>query len=228
MKAIPRGLNPAKGETKPAFTEFDTSGQYSWIKAPRYKNEPMEVGPLARVLIAYGKGVPAVKENCRHGSKKTRRAQAALFSTLGRTAARGIETKVVGDAMGTLIVQLVENIRKGDLDICDPRPWEQMPAEGVGVGLNDVPRGALGHWVTVRDKKIANYQMVAPSTWNLGPRDAADKMGPMEEALVGTPVADPQRPVEVLRTVHSFDPCIACAVHLIDTENDEIYKFEVV
>ncbi|MDR3556501.1 MAG: nickel-dependent hydrogenase large subunit [Syntrophobacteraceae bacterium] len=224
----PEGLNPANGETKPAFTKFDTNAQYSWVKAPRYKNQPMEVGPLARVLIAYGKGVPAVKETVDMVLKKLAVPKAALFSTLGRTAARGIETKVIGDAMGTLLVQLVDNIKKGDLNICDPRPWEQMPANGMGAGLNDVPRGALGHWITVKDKKIASYQMVVPSTWNLGPRDAADKMGPVEEALVGTPVADPKRPVEILRTVHSFDPCLACAIHLIDTDNDELYKFEVV
>ncbi len=224
----PEGLNPAHGETKPAFTKYDTKERYSWIKAPRYKNHAMEVGPLARVLIAYAKGVPAVKENVDMVLGKLAVPKAALFSTLGRTAARGIETKVVGDAVGTLLGQLVANLKKGDLNICDPRPWEQMPADGMGVGLNDVPRGALGHWITVKGKKIENYQMVVPSTWNLGPRDAHDKMGPLEEALIGTPVADPKKPVEVLRTVHSFDPCIACAVHLIDTENDEVYKFEVV
>jgi [NiFe] hydrogenase large subunit len=98
----------------------------------------------------------------------------------------------------------------------------------MGAGLNDVPRGALGHWMDVKDKKIANYQMVVPSTWNIGPRDASDKVGPLEEALIGTPVVDPKRPVEILRTVHAFDPCIACGVHVIDTESNEIYKFEVV
>ena len=224
----PEGLNPARGETKPDFTKYDTKGQYSWIKAPRYKNEPMEVGPLARVLVAYGKKVPAVEENVDLVLEKLAVPKAALFSTLGRTAARAIETKVVGDAMGKLIVQLVENIKKGDLNICDPRPWDSMPADGAGVGLNDVPRGALGHWITVKDRKIVNYQMVVPSTWNLGPRDAADKMGPVEEALVGAPVFDTRRPVEILRIVHSFDPCLACAVHLIDAENEEVYKFDVV
>ena len=224
----PGGLNPARGETKPNFTKYDTNGQYSWIKAPRYKNQPMEVGPLARILIGYGKGVPVMKENLDMTLKKLAVPKAALFSTLGRTLARGVETKIVGDAMGTLLGQLVDNIKKGDLNICDPRPWEQMPADGAGAGLNDVPRGALGHWVTIESKKIANYQMVVPSTWNIGPRDAADRMGPLEEALIGAPVADPKRPVEVLRTVHSFAPCLGCAVHLLDAGNDEVYKFEVV
>jgi len=224
----PKGLNPAKGETKPKFDKYDTAARYSWMKAPRYKNEPMEVGPLARVLVAYAKGVPAVKENVDAVLKTLAIPPEALFSTLGRVAARAVETKVIGEAMGTLLGQLVENLKKGDLNICDERPWDQMPAEGMGAGLNDVPRGALGHWIDVKEKKIANYQMVVPSTWNIGPRDADDKRGPLEEALMGTPVADPKRPVEILRTVHSYDPCIACGVHVIDVESNEVYKFEVV
>jgi [NiFe] hydrogenase large subunit len=188
----------------------------------------MEVGPLARVLVAYGKGVPAVKENVDAVLKKLAIPADALFSTLGRVAARAVETKVIGEAMGTMLGQLVENIKKGDLNICDERTWDQMPAEGMGAGLNDPPRGALGHWIDVKDKKIANYQLVVPSTWNIGPRDADDKRGPLEEALMGTPVVDPKRPVEILRTIHSYDPCIACGVHVIDTRSNEVYKFEVV
>ncbi len=224
----PKGLNPATGETKPKFDKYDTGARYSWMKAPRYKNEPMEVGPLARVLIAYAKGVPPVKENVDALLKKLAIPADALYSTLGRLAARAIETRVIGDAMGTMLDQLIDNVKKGDLNICDDRTWDQMPTEGMGAGLNDVPRGALGHWINIKDKKIANYQMVVPSTWNLGPRDAADKMGPVEQALIGTPVVDPKKPVEILRTVHSYDPCIACGVHVIDVDNNEVHKFEVV
>ncbi|MFZ2448082.1 MAG: nickel-dependent hydrogenase large subunit [Syntrophobacteraceae bacterium] len=221
----PKGLNPAKGETKPAYDKYSTEARYSWMKAPRYKDEPMEVGPLARVLVAYGKGVPAVKQNVDAVLKKLAIPPDALFSTLGRVAARAIETKIIGEAMEGMMGQLIENIKKGDTDVCtDPT----MPAEGMGAGLNDVPRGALGHWISIKDQKIANYQMVVPSTWNIGPRCANDKMGPLEEALVGTPVADPKRPVEILRTVHSFDPCIACGVHVIDPKTNEVYKFKVV
>ncbi len=221
----PKGLNPAKGETKPAYDKYDTAGRYSWMKAPRYKDESCEVGPLSRVLVAYGKGQPETKHLVDAVLKKLGIPASALFSTLGRTAARCIETKVIGDAMGGWIDQLVANIKKGDTDVCnDPK----MPAEGMGMGLNDVPRGALGHWISIKDGKIANYQMVVPSTWNIGPRDANNKRGPLEEALVGTPVADPKRPVEILRTVHSFDPCIACGVHVIDPETNEVYKFKVV
>lgn len=221
----PKGLNPAKGETKPAFDKYDTAGRYSWMKAPRYKGEPMEVGPLARVLVAYGKGDPKVKPAVDGVLKHLAIPPAALFSTLGRTAARAIETKIIGEAMEGWINQLVANLKKGDSAVCQDA---QIPAEGMGAGLNDVPRGALGHWISIKDQKIANYQMVVPSTWNIGPRDSADKMGPLEEALVGTPVVDPKRPIEILRTVHSFDPCIACGVHVIDPQTNEVYKFKVV
>ncbi|MCE5333795.1 MAG: nickel-dependent hydrogenase large subunit [Desulfobacteraceae bacterium] len=220
-----KGLNPANGETKPSFDKYDTAGRYSWMKSPRYKNEPMEVGPLARVLVAYGKGQPQTRKMVDAVLKKLAIPPEALFSTLGRVAARAIETKIIGESMEAWMNQLVENIKKGDLNICGD--W-QMPAEGMGAGLNDVPRGALGHWINIKDGKIGNYQMVVPSTWNLGPRDSADKPGPVENALIGTPVADPKRPVEILRTVHSFDPCIACGVHVIDPKTNEVYKFKVV
>lgn len=220
-----QALHPSKGETKPKYEKLDVENRYSWIKAPRYKGEPMEVGPLARVLVAYGKGHEPTKKAVDGLLKKLGLPPEALFSTLGRTAARAIETKIIGDAMEGWIDQLAENIKKGDTKIYQDY---QMPAEAMGAGLNDVPRGALGHWVDIKEQKINNFQLVVPSTWNLGPRCAQGKMGPVEEALVGTPVADPKRPVEVLRTVHSFDPCIACAVHMIDPRSNEVYKFRVV
>jgi len=148
---------------------------------------------------------------------------AALFSTLGRTAARGIECLVIGEAVQSWVMELVENLKAGDSKIYEK--WE-MPDKAQGVGLNDVPRGSLGHWIVIDGKKIKNYQYVVPSTWNLGPRCAKGKMGPVEEALIGTPVADPKKPLEILRTVHSFDPCIACAVHVIDPDSNEVYKIK--
>lgn len=220
-----QALHPSKGETKPKYEQFDVGNRYSWMKAPRYKGEPMEVGPLARVLVAYGKGHEPTRKAVDGLLKKLGVPQEALFSTLGRTAARALETKIIGDAMEGWINQLVENIKKGDTKIYQDY---QMPAEATGSGLNDVPRGALGHWVDIKEQKINNFQLVVPSTWNLGPRCAQNKMGPVEEALVGTPVADPKRPVEILRTVHSFDPCIACGVHVIDPRTNEVYKFKVV
>ena len=230
--------HPYEGETKPQHGKYETGGdkstwkfgkpeigKYSWIKAPRYDGEPCEVGPLARVLIAYGKGQKAIQAVVNDTLKKLDIPVEALFSTLGRTAARGLETIVIGNAMEGWIMELVENVKNGNTKTY--QSWE-MPDEGMGYGLNDVPRGALGHWIKIEDKKIKNYQYVVPSTWNLGPRCDAGKLGPVEEALIGTPVADPKRPLEILRTVHSFDPCIACGIHVIDPDSNEVYKVRVV
>jgi len=220
-----KALHPSEGETKPKYEALDVEKRYSWMKAPRYKGEPMEVGPLARVLVAYGKGHAPTKKAVDGLLKELGVPVDALFSTLGRTAARGLETAIIGDSMEGWLNQLIENVGKGNTKIYQDY---QMPAEAMGAGLNDVPRGALGHWVQIKDQKIANFQLVVPSTWNLGPRCAQNKPGPVEEALMGTPVADPKRPVEILRTVHSFDPCIACGVHVIDPKSNEVYKFRVV
>lgn len=217
--------HPYQGETKPQAGEYaPDDGKYSWFKAPRYDGEPCEVGPLARVLVAYAKGHEEIKAVVDDTLKKLDVPVTALFSTLGRTAARGLETVAIGDRMEKWIMQLIENIKKGDTKTF--QTWE-MPNEGEGVGLNDVARGALGHWIRIKDKKIANYQYVVPSTWNLGPRDDKGKLGPVEEALIGTPIADPEKPLEVLRTVHSFDPCIACGVHVIDSKANQVYKIKV-
>ncbi len=219
-----QALPPARGETKPKPGKLDVNDRYSWMKAPRYQGEPMEVGPLARLLVAYGKGHAATRKAVDGLLKQLNVPVDALFSTLGRTAARALETKIIGDAMEGWITQLAENIKKGDTKIYQDY---QIPAEGMGAGLNDVPRGALGHWLQIKDEKIGNFQLVVPSTWNLGPRCAKNKPSPVEEALINTPVADPKRPVEVLRTVHSFDPCIACGVHVIDPQTNEVYRFRV-
>lgn len=217
--------HPYDGETKPQPGDYEpVDGKYSWIKAPRYDGEASEVGPLARVLIAYANGQPQVKQVVDGVVKQLDIPKTALFSTLGRTAARGIETLVIGQAMEGWIGDLVANVKNGDKKVYQDY---EMPDEAMGFGLNDVPRGALGHWIKIRNKKIANYQYVVPSTWNFGPRCEAAKLGPVEESLIGTPVADPKQPLEVLRTVHSFDPCIACAVHLIDPDSNEVYEIKV-
>jgi [NiFe] hydrogenase large subunit len=220
--------HPYEGETKPLQEDpkyRPGGGKYSWFKAPRYEGEPCEVGPLARVLVAYGKGHKDIKPAVDMVLKTLGVPATALFSTLGRTAARAVETLAVGNAMQDWVMELIENIKSGDTKTYQPY---EIPDSGMGVGLNDVPRGALGHWVKVKDKKIAKYQYVVPSTWNLGPRDAKGKLGPVEEALIGTPVADPKQPLEVLRTVHSFDPCVACGVHVIDPHSNQVYKVKVV
>jgi [NiFe] hydrogenase large subunit len=219
-------LNPAKGVTQPlGDSAYDYEGKYSWMKAPRYQGKAMEVGPLAQVLAAYGKGHPQVKTMVGAVLKHLNVPASALFSTLGRTAARAIETKVIADTMATWVTEAIIAIKAGKLETAADWKW---PGEASGMGLIDVPRGALGHWISQdKDNKIGNYQLVVPSTWNLGPRDDKGQVGPVEEALIGTPVADPKAPLEIIRTVHSFDPCIACGVHVIDPESNEVRKFKV-
>ncbi|WP_028320012.1 nickel-dependent hydrogenase large subunit [Desulfatiglans anilini] len=216
--------HPYKGQTAPQHGDYDPDNRYSWIKAPRYEGEPCEVGPLARMLVAYARGKDSARKLVDDTLARLGVPVTALFSTLGRTAARALETVLVGDAMEGWVMKLVENLKAGQDTIY--QAWT-MPDKATGCGLNDVPRGSLGHWIEIEDKKIKNYQYVVPSTWNLGPRCSNGKLGPVEQALIGTPVADPKRPVEVLRTVHSFDPCIACAVHMIDPRSNEVYKIHV-
>jgi [NiFe] hydrogenase large subunit len=214
-------LHPSVGKTDPAYTKFDTSGTYSWLKAPRYQDKPMEVGPLARMLMAYdnGNGVNEAVTAVKYFLDQTGLGADALYSTLGRTAARALETLIIADAMDAWL---------DELNFSQPvfLSWS-MPTQAEGMGMNEAPRGALGHWINIQNQKIGNYQMVIPSTWNFGPRCAGNARGPVEEALIGTPVADPAKPLEILRVVHSFDPCIACAVHVIDTRNDRTYEVRV-
>ena len=215
--------HPYDGKTEPQHGDYEPDGKYTWFKAPRYDEEPCEVGPLARVLVAYAKGHKDIQGAVNNAIETLGVPISALFSTLGRTAARGLETIVIGKAMEGWIMELIENIKRGNDKTVSL--WE-MPQSAMGVGLNDVPRGSLGHWIKIEKGKIQNYQYVVPSTWNLGPRCEKGKKGPIEEALVGTPVVDPKRPLEVLRTVHSFDPCIACGVHVIDPESNQVYKIK--
>jgi Ni,Fe-hydrogenase I large subunit len=231
-----QALSPANGETKPKYTgpkppyeRLDTGGKYSWLKSPRYDDLPMEVGPLARMLVAYGRGHETVKALVGQALGKLGVGPEALFSTLGRVAARGIETVLLADRMGGWLDELAENMNRRELRIADNSKWDpsSWPKQATGVGFHEAPRGALGHWVRIENGAIANYQCVVPSTWNAGPRDASGKPGPYEAALVGTPVADPAQPLEILRTVHSFDPCMACGVHVLDGAGAEITRVRV-
>ena len=218
-------LHPSKGETLPNYTgpappyeRLDTDKKYSWLKSPRYDDEPMEVGPLARMLVSYASGHPRVKALVDGVLKALNVGPEALFSTLGRVGARGIETQLLAEKMDEWVDGLAANMAAGDLRIHDNSKWESSswPADAMGAGFHEAPRGALAHWVHIENGLISNYQCVVPSTWNAGPRDAKGQRGPYEEALIGTPVADPERPIEILRTVHSFDPCMACGVHVVD------------
>jgi len=230
------GLHPFQGETKPRYTgptppyEFlDTEGKYSWLKSPRYDDRPMEVGPLARMLVAYARGHERVRALVGMVLERLKVGPEALFSTLGRTAARGIETLVIAEQLLGWLDKLSSNMAGGDLQIHNDEKWDpsSWPEEAEGWGFHEAPRGALGHWVHIEKGKIAGYQAVVPSTWNGGPRDAKGQRGPYEEALVGTPIADPEKPLEILRTVHSFDPCMACAAHVVDARGRKIAEVKV-
>lgn len=222
--------HPYKGTTDPEYTGYDEAGnlkggdKYSWCKAPRYDGIPYEVGPLARMVVGYAQGHKEIKDLVDGTLKATGLPATVLFSTLGRTAARAIETKYVGDKIEGWVNELVANIKAGDT-----RTWTRcdVPKEGEGRGMTEPPRGALGHWVRIENHKIANYQAIVPSTWNCSPRDKAGKRGPYEESLVGTKLANVDQPLEIIRTIHSFDPCMACAVHLIDPQTNAIKVFKV-
>jgi hydrogenase large subunit len=232
-----KGLHPYDGETefdytgpKPPYKQLDVDKQYSWLKAPRWKGKSVEVGPLARVLLLYAKGHPQTTELVNMTLKKLEVEPRALFSTLGRTAARTLETKIIADAMQGWYDQLIANIRSGDTRTFNEKLWDPAtwPKQAKGVGYMEAPRGGLAHWIVIENGKIANYQAVVPSTWNAGPRDPQQQPGAYEAALQDNhQLADPKQPVEILRTIHSFDPCIACAVHLSDEEGEELLQLRV-
>lgn len=229
------GLHPYDGETKlkytgpkPPYQHLNVNEKYSWLKTPRWKGNAMEVGCLSRVLVAYASGSEEVKELVHMALKKLDVPVTALFSTLGRTAARGLETALIANWAKDFYNQLLGNIKNGDsrtanIEKWDPSTW---PKEAKGVGMTEAPRGALAHWIVIKDGKIDNYQLVVPSTWNASPRDPEGKMSAYESALIGTPVKNPEQPLEILRTIHSFDPCLACAVHLYDEKGTYVHQVQ--
>ena len=228
-----RALHPWDGETdfnytgpKPPYEHLNVDEKYSWLKTPRWKDNPMEVGPLARLLVAYASGSEEVQEIVNWALKELKVPVSALFSTLGRTAARGLETKLVVNWMKEFHQQLITNIKNGDTRMFNEEKWhpKTWPTQAKGVGLSEAPRGALAHWIVIKDEKIANYQLVVPSTWNASPRDLQGKRSAYEASLLTTPVANSNQPLEILRTIHSFDPCVACAVHLYDPDGKHINK----
>jgi hydrogenase large subunit len=232
-----KGLHPYQGETtlnysgpKPPYEYLDTDKSYSWLKSPRWKGKPMEVGPLARMLMLYASGNKQAQELVNDTLKKLDLPVTALYSTLGRTAARTLETKIFVDAMDGWYSQLMANIKAGDVRTFNEKQWDPStwPKTAKGVGYTEAPRGALAHWIVIKDGIIDNYQAVVPSTWNAGPRDPAGQDGPYEAALKGHKLHDAKQPIEILRTIHSFDPCIACAVHVTDPDGEELIQVKVV
>jgi len=222
-------LHPYKGTTEPQYTDFQDDGKYSWIKAPTFYGKRAEVGPLADVLTGVASGHAGYKKyldnvmgTLKAVSKNPDIPLAAVHSTIGRHAARTVRCSVMMDTLKDQWQKLVDNIGTGDLDTFNAPVFPKGEIEGVG--FHAAPRGALSHWVVIDNGKIKNYQAVVPSTWNAGPRDENDVPGPYEASLIGNPVADPEKPLEVLRTIHSFDPCIACAIHMVDTKHKEIVK----
>ena len=232
-----QGLHPYRGETelnytgpKPPYAHLDVEHKYSWLKSPRWKGHAMEVGPLARVLTLYAKGHKQTHELVDYTLKTLDVPVKALFSTLGRTAARTLESKVIADAMQGWFDDLMANIKAGDVRTFNDKLWDPStwPKHAKGVGAHEAPRGCLAHYLVIEDGKIANYQAVVPSTWNAGPRDPQGQPGAYEAALQDNHVLhDPKQPIEILRTIHSFDPCIACAVHVTDPEGAELVQVKI-
>ena len=230
------GLHPWKGESvinytgpKPPFEHLDTTQKYSYLKTPRWKGHAMEVGPLARVLIGYARGREEFKEVVDKALTDLNVPVTALFSTLGRTAARGLECQLAARWGLDFFNQLITNIKNGDTRMADttkfdPSTW---PKQAIGVGYGEAPRGALAHWINIEDTKIANYQLVVPTTWNASPRDGKGQMSAYESSLIDTPVADEKLPLEIIRTIHSFDPCMACSVHLYDEHGTTVSRIQV-
>jgi len=229
------GRHPWEGETKlaysgpkPPYDFLNVDQKYSWLKTPRWKGNPMEVGPLSRMLVGFASGKAEYKEVVTEALGKLNVPVGALFSTLGRTAARGLESRLVANWALEFYDMLISNIKNGDTrtvnqEFRNPETW---PAEAKGVGMTEAPRGALAHWIVIKDRKTANYQLVVPSTWNASPRDPNGQRSAYESSLIGTPIADPENPLEVLRTIHSFDPCLACAVHIYDEKGRYIHQID--
>jgi hydrogenase large subunit len=236
------GLHPWDGITEPKFEpgpnfkgtrtaieQHDEGGKYSWLKAPRWRGNAMEVGPLARYLVAYARGREDVKEPVDRLLRDLDLPVTALFSTLGRTAARGLESSWAAHKMREVFDEMMANLKRGDMATAnmekfDPATWE---ADVKGVGYGEAPRGALGHWVHIKDTRIESYQCVVPSTWNASPRDPAGNIGAYEAALLNTPMVNPEQPLEILRTIHSFDPCLACASHVMSHDGKELATVKV-
>ena len=227
------GIHPWAGETnlnytgpKPPFETLAGYEKYSFLKTPRWKEQAMEVGPLSRLIVAYASGHSDVKELVGQTLGKLNVPVDALFSTLGRTAARALDAALAMGWLKEFFDQLMERVKIHEVSTFNGELWEPKtwPVDAEGVGLTEAPRGALAHYIKIHNKAIANYQLVVPTTWNGSPRDAKEQRSSFEEALIGTPVANINEPLEILRTIHSFDPCLACAVHLYDPQGRHLHK----
>ena len=223
------GLPEGSDGTAQKFNWLGANGKYTWIKSPRWKGHMMEVGPLARCVMGYVKGMPQYKDRVDQLLTDLNLPLEAVFSTLGRHAARALEAGFAGELMVKYVDDLIANIKSGDeaaanMDFWEPKTW---PAQCRGVGACEAPRGALGHWCVIENGRIANWQAVVPTTWNASPRDENGNLGAFESAVIGTKLARPEEPLEIIRTIHSFDPCLACATHLFDAKGQELVSVKV-
>jgi hydrogenase large subunit len=237
-----KGLHPSEGVTEPAFAlgpnykgtprkieALDEGAKYSWIKSPRWRGHAMEVGPLARLVVAYMSGKTEIKALVDDALGRLGVPITALFSTLGRTAARGLECAWAVRELKKEQAKLIATIKAGDSSTANTEKWEPStwPASCSGAGFTEAPRGALGHWIKIEGGKIANYQAIVPTTWNGSPRDEQGNIGAFEASLLDTPVANPEQPLEILRTIHSFDPCLACSTHVLSPDGSELSRVTV-
>ena len=226
-------LSPYEGKTTPKYTDLNddgslkTEGKYTWVKAPRYEGKPMEVGPLARMLVGYIKESNIIKPYMQNFMDATGMSLLDFSTTIGRNATRAIEAQICGDYIFDFMSDLIENIKYYDEETWTKYVFEELPQEAQGRGIFEVPRGVLSHFIRIEGAKIANYQAVVPTTWNASPKDANGVMGPYEASIVGIKLENPEQPLEVLRVVHSFDPCLACAVHVIDTKGKELSQYKM-
>jgi quinone-reactive Ni/Fe-hydrogenase large subunit len=224
---------PYKGETIPFYTDLNedgtlkSEGKYSWVKAPRYGGEVMEVGPLARMIVGVLKKSPVIAPYMQRFMSKTGMKLIDFSTTVGRNAARAVEAQICCDYLFDMMSDLIENIKYYDETTWTKYVFEELPKEGEGRGLFEVPRGVLGHFIRIEDSLVANYQAVAPTTWNASPKDARNQRGAYEESLIGLKLSDPSAPLEVLRVIHSFDPCLACAVHVMNIEGIELSRYKI-
>ena len=227
------GRHPWAGETnlnysgpKTPYQYLDVDKKYSWLKTPRWKGHAMEVGPLARMLVGFASNQTETKEAVLEALGALKAPASVLFSTLGRTAARGVEARLTARWGLEFFNSLLALVKAGDTRTFTKEMWESSTwsVEAKGVGTSEAPRGALAHWIVIKDRKIENYQLVVPSTWNASPRDAKGQRSAYEASLIGTPVHDPKQPLEIIRTIHSFDPCLACAVHLYENGTEVAHE----
>lgn len=225
--------SPYEEDTVAFYTDLNedgtlkSEGKYSWVKAPRYQGKPMEVGPLARMVMGVCSGSKVIKPYMERFMEATGMKLIDFSTSVGRNAARAVEAQICCDYVFDFISDLIENIKYYDETTWTKYVFEELPKEARGEGIFEVPRGVLGHFVRIEGGKVANYQAVVPTTWNASPKDARNQRGAYEESLIGLRLADPKNPLEVLRVIHSFDPCLACAVHVIDTQGRELSRYKI-